>query len=51
MTPEERALMYDLAKRIAEEKDPATFNKLIVQLNDLLERKEERLESDRKPKE
>ena len=45
MTPEERALLEALVKRIVEEKDPATFHDLLVQLNDLLERKERRLES------
>ena len=48
MSPEEKAQMEILCKRIAEEKDPAAFHKLIEQLNDLLERKERRLES--KPK-
>jgi hypothetical protein len=38
MTPEEKAAMDALCKRIAEEKDPAKFHRLLVQLNDLLER-------------
>lgn len=45
MTPEEKTTLDALCKRIVEEKDPATFRKLVVQLNDLLEKKEHRLES------
>jgi hypothetical protein len=48
MTPEERASMERLCQRIAVEKDPTTFNDLVAQLNDLLEKKEHRLRPDRK---
>ena len=49
MTPEERALMDRLCQRIAVEKDPKTFNDLVVQLNDLLEKKELRLNPEKRP--
>jgi hypothetical protein len=44
MTPEEKATLDALCRQIALEKDPQTFHQLLVQLNDLLERKEKRLE-------
>jgi hypothetical protein len=44
MTPQEKAQIDTLCKQIAVEKDPETFHQLIVQLNDLLEKKERRLE-------
>jgi hypothetical protein len=44
MTPDETELMNTLCSRIATEKDPLAFRKLIVELNDLLEREEQRLE-------
>lgn len=43
MTPQEREQMYQLCRRIQEEKDPAKFNVLIKALNDLLAAKEERI--------
>jgi hypothetical protein len=46
MTNEERALVETLCKRIVEEQDPVVFNKLVAQLNDLLERKQQKLEAD-----
>jgi hypothetical protein len=46
MTNEERALVEALCKRIVEEQDPLVFNKLVAQLNDLLERKQQKLEAD-----
>jgi hypothetical protein len=49
MTNEEGAAMNDICRRIAEEKDPAPFHHLVVQLNDLLENRQNRLE-DRKSK-
>lgn len=45
MTPEERERMMYLCKRIQEEQDHAKFMELIVELNDLLARKEHRLEA------
>jgi hypothetical protein len=44
MTPEERERMQFLCDRIAKEKDHNEFSKLVQELNDLLERKEHRLE-------
>ena len=44
MTPEERERMYSLCRQIAEEKSPPEFLRLVEELNDLLERKEHRLE-------
>jgi hypothetical protein len=43
MTPEEKAKLDVICGQIAVEKDPQTFQQLLVQLNDLLERKEQRL--------
>jgi hypothetical protein len=43
MTPEEKELMDALCKRIAVEHDPKTFDALVHQLNELLEKKEHRL--------
>ena len=39
MTPEEKATLDALCQQIAAEKNPQTFHQLLVQLNDLLERK------------
>jgi hypothetical protein len=39
MTPEEREQMESLCKRIEVEKDPVTFDRLVKELNDLLEAK------------
>jgi hypothetical protein len=44
MTPEEKAELYALCERVVVEKDPVKFHQLLVQLNDLLEKKERRLE-------
>jgi hypothetical protein len=44
MTPEERELMHVLCEQIAKEKDHAKFTNLVQELNNLLERKEFRLE-------
>jgi hypothetical protein len=44
MTPEERAQLDTLFKQITVEKDPQTYHRLLVKLNDLLEKKERRLE-------
>ncbi|MGP0017628.1 MAG: hypothetical protein ACLPHP_03585 [Candidatus Sulfotelmatobacter sp.] len=49
MTPDEREKMAILCERIAKEQDRATFKKLVKELNDLLRRKAQRLQS--KPEE
>ena len=43
MTPEERERMEYLCGRIAVEKDPVTFDKLVQELNELLEAKHQRI--------
>ena len=45
MTEEEKAQLIAICERIAVGKGPHTFHALIVELNDLLERKEHRLQS------
>jgi hypothetical protein len=49
MTPEERQLVNELCKRIAEEKDYYVFSQLVQQLDELIERKEKRLKDAAKP--
>lgn len=50
MTPEERERMHVLCERIAKEQDHTKFVKLVQELNDLLDHKEQRLEdSQNKP--
>lgn len=44
MRPEEREHMYRLCRLIEKEQDPDRFSALIKELNELLERKEQRLE-------
>lgn len=44
MTPDERERMHILCERIAKEQDHETFVKLVQELNDLLDHKEQRLE-------
>jgi hypothetical protein len=44
MTPEERERMHSLCERIAKEHDHDKFVKLVQELNDLLDHKEQRLE-------
>jgi hypothetical protein len=44
MTPEEREHMNALCEQIAREQDHEKFVKLVQQLNNLLEKKEHRLE-------
>jgi hypothetical protein len=39
MTDQERAVLNTLGKRIVEEKDPRRFDELVVELNELLEKK------------
>lgn len=48
MTPEEREKMEELCKQIAVEKDPNTFDRLIEELNDLFERKHQRIHQSHK---
>jgi HSP90 family molecular chaperone len=43
MTDEEKVIIDNLCKRIADEQDPTEFTKLVKELNDLLEDKHERL--------
>lgn len=50
MTPEEKELMDALCKRIAVEKDSKTFDELVLQLNELLEKKEHRLKPEQREK-
>ena len=49
MTLEERARMKDLCAQIATEKDSETFDRLVRELNDLLEQRQERIHPDHKP--
>jgi len=44
MTPEERERMHTLCERIATEQNHDKFVKLVQELNDLLDHKEQRLE-------
>jgi hypothetical protein len=50
MRPDEREHMYRLCKLIEKEQDPDRFSALIKELNELLERREQRLEDRRDPK-
>jgi hypothetical protein len=50
MTPDERERMAILCERIATEKDRAKFRSFVAQLNELLERKDQRLASKEEPK-
>lgn len=43
VTSEERARMEELCRRIAIERDPETFDRLVAELNDLLELKHQRI--------
>lgn len=45
MTPEERERMFYLCQRIAVEKDHKIFSELVAELNELLNRKDQRLEN------
>lgn len=44
MSPEERERMHTLCEQIAKEQDHKKFAKLVQELNNLLERKDQRLE-------
>jgi hypothetical protein len=46
MTDEDKTLVNKLCKRVVEEQDPVVFTTLVAQLNDLLERKEQKSEAD-----
>ena len=48
MTPDEREHMHILCERIAKEQDHERFVKLVQELNDLLEHKEQRIENSSK---
>jgi hypothetical protein len=48
MTPEEREKIYQLARLIHDEQDPAKFSALAEQLLELLDRKERRFVEDQK---
>ena len=48
MTPEERNKMEELCKQIAVEKDPAKFDRLVFELNELLEIKHQRIHTEHK---
>jgi len=45
MTPDERERMNDLCEHIAKEQDHDRFVKLVQELNDLLDHKEQRLDT------
>jgi hypothetical protein len=47
MTPEERERMNWLCLRIQDEKDPKTFDRLVQELNELLEQKHGRIAPER----
>ena len=49
MTPEEQQRMNEICAKIVTEKDPAIFDKLVKELNDLLEQKHERIHPDHHP--
>jgi len=49
MTPEEREKMNEICKRIQNEKNPEAFDKMVRELNDLLEIKHERIHPEHKP--
>jgi len=44
MTDEEKVIIDNLCKRIADEQDPIEFTRVVKELNDLLENKLEPLE-------
>ena len=44
MTPEERGRMYEICAKLQVEQDHNTFTRLMTELNNLLERKEHRLQ-------
>ncbi len=46
MTPEERKRMNEICAQLAAEEDPEIFDRLVKELNDLLEEKHERIHPD-----
>jgi len=50
LTTDERERLYTLCGQIVEEKDAFKFLQLVNELNDLLDRKEERLECSTAPR-
>lgn len=50
MTPEERERMYEICSKLQVEQDSNTFTQLMTELNNLLERKEQRLQERGKQK-
>ena len=44
MTPEEQEQLNELCRRVIAEKDPKTFEELVKQMNDLLEKKYGRID-------
>lgn len=49
MNPEEQKRMSDLCHKISIEQDPNEFTRLVDELNDLLDRKEQQLQSNNSP--
>jgi len=49
MTPEERKRMNEICGQLATEEDPETFDKLLRELNELLEQKHESIHVELKP--
>lgn len=43
MTPEEQEKLNELCRRVIAEKDPKVFDKLVKEMNDMLEKKYERI--------
>jgi len=50
MTPDEREKMEELCGRLASEKDPEIFDRLVKELNDLLDEKHARIHPEHKIK-
>jgi hypothetical protein len=48
VTPEERNQLQYLCKRVEEEKDPNEFDRLVLELNELLDQKQTRIHSKHK---
>ncbi len=46
MTPEERKRLHEIYEQIATEEDPVIFNKLLRELNKLLDQENERIHPD-----
>ena len=50
MTPEERERMFEICKRIQDEKNPEIFDQLVKELNELMEEKHKRIHPEHKKK-